>query len=170
MHDRTVADHREASFSSRRSTRNGTVGEAGAPRPGVSARGPRSRKALFGVVVFALSGVPGALPASEASAIRTQCGWYANPTPSNHFLFDREGRWVISEQGGFRAQGLEDMPEPDHGPAFWVHGNTGAYGYGCYCLKVQADRERMEIHRILSSRQQPLEVCQADGDLPRFGS
>lgn len=149
---------------------NSTTGEAKAPNGRPSARKPRSRNALVGVICLALSGVPGALPASEAPTIRTQCGWYANPTPSNHFLFDREGRWVISEQGGFRAQGLEDMPEPDHGPDFWVQGNTGSYGYGCYCLKVQVDRGRMEIHRIFSSRQQPLEVCRVNPDLPGFGS
>ena len=40
-----------------------------------------------------------------------RCGWLANPTPANYWLNDRDGEWTLSAQGGYRAPGMDEMPD-----------------------------------------------------------
>jgi hypothetical protein len=42
--------------------------------------------------------------------VETRCGWLHNPTPRNWYLIDKDGSWVISMQGGYEAQGMDNLP------------------------------------------------------------
>ncbi len=94
-----------------------------------------------------------------------RCGWIANPTPGNWWLTDSAGEWVIAMQGGYQADGLDNVP--DLSAANWVVTNGSSYGYGCACLRVTTDAKAKQITRIHSVRQQPLKTCRADRKLPR---
>lgn len=94
-----------------------------------------------------------------------RCGWIANPTPGNWWLTDRAGEWGIGLQGGYQAEGMDEIP--DLSAADWVVTNGSSYGYGCACLRVTTDAKTRQITRIHSVRQQPLKVCRADRKLPR---
>jgi len=37
--------------------------------------------------------------ALPANAVEARCGWLFNPTPRNWYLIDKDGRWIISQQG-----------------------------------------------------------------------
>jgi hypothetical protein len=87
----------------------------------------------------------------------TRCGWFQNPTPSNAWLNDRDGRWIISTQGGFQAAG--DWPNIPK--AQWINTN-GSYGYGCACMKVVANKPKRQIIQILSAKPRPLSACRQD--------
>jgi Protein of unknown function (DUF4087) len=102
-------------------------------------------------------------PASAGTERR--CGWLHNPTPANYWLVDRDGEWTIMAQGGFQAEGWEDMG--DMSARGWVRTN-GYYGYGCACMTVATDRANMRITRIVSAQSQPLRQCRADRRLPRL--
>jgi|JI6StandDraft_1071083.scaffolds.fasta_scaffold539165_1 hypothetical protein len=91
-----------------------------------------------------------------------RCGWFSNPTPGNAWLVDRDAEWVVGIQGGHQAEG--DWPEFRNGE--WVHFNR-SYGYGCACLNVIADRESLEVKRILSAKPRPLEACKKDPALAK---
>lgn len=91
-----------------------------------------------------------------------RCGWFDNPTPGNVWLTDRQGQWLIGEQGGYQADG----DWPDFAPSRWVATN-GEYGYGCACLRVLDDAARHRIRRILGGRSRPLAACLRDPGLPR---
>lgn len=106
------------------------------------------------------------LAAAQAPQSRpeTRCGWLANPTPANHWLTDRDGEWLIMAQGGYQAEGWDELP--DMTTRGWVRTN-GYYGYGCACLTVTTDRRSHRITRILSARPVPLRQCRADRRLPR---
>jgi hypothetical protein len=99
-----------------------------------------------------------ALAQTPAGAER-RCGWLANPTPANYWLTDRDGEWTISAQGGFHAEGRDEMP--DMTTRGWVATN-GAYGYGCACLTVRTDRRTMRVTRLYAATPVPLRQCRAD--------
>lgn len=105
-----------------------------------------------------------ALAASPAAPIERRCGWIDNPTPANWSLVDRHGDWTIMVQGGYQAEGWEDMPSMT--TRGWKKTN-GHYGYGCGCMKVTTDRSSHRIIRILSATPLPLRTCQRDRHLPR---
>ena len=113
--------------------------------------------AILGVVLLVI-----APPAAQAKEVR--CGWLHNPTPANWYLEDKDGRWVLGEQGRYQAPGLLRMPDFTQGE--WVKTNTGSYGYGCACATVNTDRKSMTVARLFSAKQQPLAACQADKSLP----
>lgn len=92
----------------------------------------------------------------------TRCGWFANPTPANAWLTDRDGEWLIGMQGGHQADG--DWPV--FKDAQWVSTNV-YYGYGCACLKVVADPRTHEVSRIVSARALPLKTCRQDAALKK---
>ena len=98
--------------------------------------------------------------AVEKSEMR--CGWFSNPTPGNASLHDRDGEWIIGVQGGHQAEG--------DWPAFsakeWIETNVH-YGYGCACLRVQVDGEK--VIRIESAKARPLSVCRRDRALRKWG-
>lgn len=91
-----------------------------------------------------------------------RCGWFDNPTPGNVWLTDRQGQWLIGEQGGYQADG----DWPDFRPSRWVATN-GGHGYGCACLRVLDDAVGHRIVRILGGRSRPLAACLDDPRLPR---
>lgn len=101
-----------------------------------------------------------ALPGYSAE---TRCGWLQNPTPGNWWLTDADATWTISAQGGYRARGMDNIPDISTGQ--YVRTN-GYYGYGCACLEVTVDWRRSRISRIDSVEQLPLKQCRQDRNLP----
>jgi Protein of unknown function (DUF4087) len=99
------------------------------------------------------------VPPSQASS---RCGWFDNSSPQNASLTDRDGEWVISQQGGHSAQGT--WP-PKFAKGQWVSAGSGSYGYGCACMKVTVDREQQLVLSIMSSQAKPLAVCRRDRQL-----
>jgi hypothetical protein len=105
--------------------------------------------------------VVGFAPPSYAAEKR--CGWLQNPTPGNWWLIDREGTWTISAQGGYRAKGMDAIP--DLSVREYVATN-GSYGYACACLDVSANRRTKKITTIYQAKQLPLSTCRNDPALP----
>ena len=119
-------------------------------------------------ILAVLAPLVSALPAQAAPKKppgEMRCGWIANPTPGNWWLTDSADEWVIGMQGGYQAQGMDQIP--DLSAANWVVTNGSSYGYGCACLRVTTAAKQRRITRIHSVRQQPLKVCRADRKLPR---
>jgi hypothetical protein len=110
------------------------------------------------------------------AAAETRCGWYANPTPANHYLTDADATWALSLQGGNAAPGFLDLPPEsfDFGSE-WMNvgadgyrrGTQDYYGYGCACFEgTFGDPGRPETIRISGLRPLPLSRCEADPALP----
>jgi hypothetical protein len=93
-----------------------------------------------------------------------RCGWYDNPTPGNHWLTDREGRWTISTQGSRGSAVADNLPDMTTGE--WVRTN-GYYGYGCACMRVSVNRQTRQITRLYSARPIALSRCRNDRALER---
>ena len=110
-------------------------------------------------LVFALAAASPIPPAPEK-----RCGWLSNPTPANYWLRDRQGEWTLSEQGGYQAPGMDELP--DMSTKGWVETN-GSYGYGCACLTVATDKRSGRVIRIFSGAPVPLKQCRADRRLRR---
>ncbi len=104
--------------------------------------------------------------AAPQSKPETRCGWVWNPTPANWWLTDKAGRWIVSVQGGFQADGdgMPDFSEHD-----WVVTNPPDYGYGCACVTGVYDHRTMQVLRIDSATQKPLHQCKADRTLKKPG-
>lgn len=99
----------------------------------------------------------------SSTAVERRCGWLHNPTPANWWLVDRDGAWIISVQGGYRAPGMENIPDLARGE--YVTTNVH-YGYACACMDVTADANAMQITNIYSAEQLPLAICHDDPALP----
>ena len=97
----------------------------------------------------------------DESRHETRCGWVANPTPANWWLNDSAGEWTISVQGGYQAEGTDNIP--DFGSK-WVKTN-GNYGYGCICMDVKVDKKEKRVTTIKSASVRPLSVCRNDKSL-----
>ena len=102
--------------------------------------------------------------ADAQCAVEKRCGWLKNPTPGNFSLLDRSGEWTISEQGGYQAPGIDNMP--DMTTKGWVVTNAGEHGYGCACLDVQVDEKSRLVTRLVSAQPLPLRRCKLDPKLP----
>lgn len=102
--------------------------------------------------------------ALPVKATETRCGWLQVPTPANWYLKDRDGTWLISSQGGYRAEGMETIPVSDGKEVVRTNGN---YGYNCACLNVSTDSNRMRIIRIQGGEALPLSTCREDPNLPK---
>ena len=98
-------------------------------------------------------------------AVENRCGWFINPTPANAWLIDRDGEWTIGIQGGEQAEG--DWPSIDERQ--WVSYGNASYGHGCACMKVETDRENMQIKRIVSAQGKTLAQCRRDRKLTEPG-
>jgi Protein of unknown function (DUF4087) len=113
----------------------------------------KSRLAIIGslllVTILVVNGNPGLLREPASTDFETRCGWFCNPTPANVWLFDRDGKWTIEEQGGYQVDGAWDRPV--FKSRQWVMTNTGGYGYGCACLKVRVNKETRDVLEIKSS-------------------
>jgi hypothetical protein len=96
------------------------------------------------------------------AALTQRCGWFDNPSAQTASLLDRDGEWVISQQGGHSAQG--GWP-PKFKPSQWVRTGSGSYGYGCACMKVQVNASQQQITRIVSSQAKALSACRNDKHL-----
>jgi len=111
-----------------------------------------------------------ALPAQAVLAKDVmRCGWYANPTPGNHWLTDRDATWTLSMQGGPEVPGWMDLPAGAfdfEGPGKWVATN-GSYGYGCACVTGQfGSAAAGAVIRVTTLQSLPLSRCEADPNLP----
>lgn len=122
------------------------------PRHGRSL--PLHRAAVAALLACAAAG-------AQAKPPETRCGWFLNPSPGNAWLIDRDGEWTIALQGGHQAEG--DWPAPPS-KSQWVapEGDDRGYGYGCACMKVEADRAEKTILRIVSAQGKPLKQCRRD--------
>ncbi|MDB9514166.1 DUF4087 domain-containing protein [Kamptonema animale CS-326] len=118
----------------------------------------RKRSWLILAIISFISVI--ALP---VKATETRCGWLANPTPANWYLKDGDGTWVISMQGGYQAEGMENLPSDEKE---YVKTN-GYHGYGCACLDVSTNSNRMRIIAIHSGEALPLSTCREDPNLPK---
>lgn len=119
------------------------------------------RFALIGAVLAAsVLGV-----AAQAAGPERRCGWLANPTPSNWWLNDRDGEWTLSEQGGYEAPGLDNLP--DMSTAGWVETNSGGHGYGCACMTVVVNHRTHQVERLISAQALPLARCRSDRKLSK---
>jgi len=115
----------------------------------------------------ALSLLSGILTTS-VSATEKRCGWLANPTPGNYYLFDADGGaqgWTIAAQGGYEAEGLDKIPDISAKAKDYVKTN-GNYGYACACLSVTTDKASSKILTLESVKQLPLKKCKTDKKLP----
>jgi len=110
-----------------------------------------------------VSGQPRPSAIVEVEKSETRCGWFSNPTPANASLYDRDGEWIISVQGGYQAEG----DWPDFAPKQWVETNVH-YGYGCACLRLQVNRSTSRVLKIESSKARPLSACRNDRKLKRW--
>jgi hypothetical protein len=126
--------------------------------------GHHNRLVRTGLILLALPLLGAAPTVKHQEAGENRCGWLVNPTPGNFELVDRDGRWLLSSQGGYEAAGMDDIP--DMTVAGWVEDN-GSYGHGCACLKVATDKRSMKITRLLQSRPLPLARCTSDRSLPK---
>jgi hypothetical protein len=63
-------------------------------------------KTRFGAFALLL---PLLFGAHTAAAAERRCGWLENPTPANLWLLDREAEWLLSAQGGYEAQGIDNL-------------------------------------------------------------
>jgi len=91
-----------------------------------------------------------------------RCGWVENPTPGNYYLSDRDGRWEISAQGGYEAEGMDMIGDLSAGD---YRTTNGYHGYACGCMAVKSDMDSMRIAVIDSFTQKPLADCDADPNL-----
>lgn len=109
---------------------------------------------------------PAGVPAHGAPGFETRCGWFDNPTPANVSLYDRDGEWIIGQQGGHQVEG--DWPWPDFPPQDFVVTNSGMHGFGCACLLLQVDVRTRNVLQIRNSRPRPLNACRQDLQLRRW--
>jgi hypothetical protein len=100
-----------------------------------------------------------------AARTGSYCGWWDNPTPSNVWFFDATGEWVVSEQGGHRAQG-DAWPDFKDSEKVFTQGN--GYGYGCVCIKATVDAKARKVLKLYSARARPLSACRKDPALKRL--
>ena len=105
------------------------------------------------------------LHAPLVDAAENRCGWVQNPTPGNWWLTDADGQWTIMAQGGYEAQGMENIGDISAGDYVADNGN---YGYACGCMAVDTDGGRT-IAQIHSFRQLPIGTCENDPALPPPG-
>jgi hypothetical protein len=107
-----------------------------------------------------LQGVWAAVAGTVVESAQLRCGWFDNPSPGNAWFTDREGEWLVGNQGGYQALGIW----PSFKPRQWVRTNR-YYGYGCTCMRVQIDPENQVVTRILSTSSRDLSDCRKDSAL-----
>lgn len=119
----------------------------------------------FIVIWFML--LSGSVDASgQTRKFETRCGWLDNPTPANYSLYDKDGEWIISVQGGYH---VENFSAPDFGKQ-WIDYFGRSYGYGCACFQLTVDRETSRVLEIKKSWSKPLSVCRKDKTLRKWKS
>jgi hypothetical protein len=109
------------------------------------------RNLFISVILYSLF-----IVAIPAKAVETRCGWLFNPTPRNWYLIDKDGSWIISMQGGYEAQGIDNLPT--YNEKEYVKTN-GYYGDGCACMDAVTDSVRLRITEIRGGESLPLSTC-----------
>ncbi len=122
----------------------------------------RVERAPVGVWLLRFIAVLVLLPGA-AGAVERRCGWLENPTPANFYLRDRQGEWLMGEQGGYQAAGMDEMP--DMTTRGWVRTN-GNYGHGCACITGTFDGRRRQLIQVDRAEAVRLARCQTDRTLP----
>ncbi len=116
---------------------------------------------FFGQKTVVATYVSPEIPTLESEAKpEVRCGWFSNPTPANAWLRDKDGEWLVGEQGGYQADG----DWADFKPNQWVETN-GNYGYGCTCMTVTTDKKKQRILTIIKAAARPLSACRKDKKL-----
>ncbi len=103
---------------------------------------------------------------SISFATEKRCGWISNPTPANIWLNDADGEWLLSVQGGYQTEGLDNLIFPDSDSDKYVRTN-GYYGYYCGCVTAETsdhDNQKL-ITKIVSSEVKSLKACLEDPKL-----
>ncbi len=110
-------------------------------------------------------------PVFASATTDVRCGWYANPTPANHWITDGQGDWIIMSQGSHQAQGSETIAMNTEDKKLWVKTSPTGYGYGCACATVTYDLVPGQKYQLVKSlrnlRQQALKICRTDKNLPQ---
>jgi len=101
--------------------------------------------------------------ALSANVVETRCGWLFNPKPRNWYLIDNDGRWIISQQGGYEAKGMDNLPTNEKD---YVKTN-GYYGYACVCMDVVTDSARLRISETCGGESLPLSTCRQYPNVPK---
>ena len=99
---------------------------------------------------------------TSAMAAEYRCGWIENPGPSTWWMTDKDGRWVISTQGGYSvgSQSIDYLPNVIPNEYIRV---SGIYGYSCGCLSVDTNKQNKRITKILTKGKQVfLKQCLED--------
>ena len=98
---------------------------------------------------------------SGAASAETRCGWLQNPSPANWWLVDKDGEWILSQQGRYflSDESWDNMPKIRERDK--VRTNR-SYGYSCACLKVKTDKAAKRILQVYSGKSLPLKKCKAD--------
>jgi hypothetical protein len=118
------------------------------------------RNALaLGAALF-LAGTAGAADRTEM-----RCGWLDNPTPQNFSLRDRQGEWALAEQGGYVADGFDDMPDMSTGGQVLTN---GSHGSSCACITGVFDAREHTVAKVIKAVPRPLRQCRADKRLPKL--
>jgi len=94
----------------------------------------------------------------------TRCGWISSPTPGNYWIDDADGRWIISTQGGYQAEGVENLAYPEDDQYVDTNGN---YGYFCGCITASTSRHEMKVVSIRRSKAKRLKDCLKDPKLDK---
>jgi hypothetical protein len=127
------------------------------------AKAPDRAASPAGNAASQLAEAPAAAPVAASAVTARRCGWLHNPTPGNWWLVDGQGEWVLAEQGGHQAEGMDDVPDME---AYGWQETNGHYGYGCACIDVTAGPGGT-VTRIARVQPKPLKQCRADKALPR---
>jgi hypothetical protein len=86
-----------------------------------------------------------------------------NDYPFTSYLIDKDGSWIILRQGGYEAQGMDNLPTNEKQ---YVKTN-GYYEYNCACRDVVTDSARLRISEIRGGESLPLSTCRRDPNLPK---
>lgn len=103
-----------------------------------------------------------AAPKVRAAPFTLRCGWLDNPTPGNFSLRDRDGEWVLAEQGGYEARGMDLIPDLSGNEFVEIN---GPHGYACACIQASVDVETHRVLEIKRVKQRLLKVCLGDPGL-----
>ncbi|EKR75302.1 PF13316 family protein [Leptospira noguchii str. 2006001870] len=104
---------------------------------------------------------------AKENVLETRCGWFHNPSPANITLYDRDGEWIFSVQGGYQLK--EDWEWPKFKPSEWVNTNVN-YGYGCICMNAVVNHKDRKVITIQTLKAKPLKSCQKDPALKKWKS
>ena len=99
----------------------------------------------------------------DKDRVEKRCGWFSYPDENNMYLFDKDGKWVIREEGGYQlpAEDLDNLPH--FGREQW--GSASIFGYGCACLNVKVNKKEKKILSIKSGTAFTFTKCRKDKNL-----